>query len=149
MLASVIYQESRFDPNALSWAGASGLMQLMPSTAGRFGVTRTSSVEQQIRAGTQFISWLDDRFEDSVKDPEERIKFILASYNVGPGHIYDAMTLARKNCMNSEIWVGNVDEFLLKKSDPKFYRDPDVRYGYARGIETYNYVRQVLERYEH
>ena len=123
-------------------------MQLMPSTAARFGISLTSSAEQQIRAGTEFIGWLDDRFEDSVMDPEERIKFILAAYNVGPGHIYDAMTLAGKNGKDPAIWEGNVDEFLLKKSDPKYYRDSDVRYGYTRGTETYNYVKQVLNRYE-
>ena len=148
LLASVIFQESRFDPKARSWAGAYGLMQLMPSTAARFGISLTSSAEQQIRAGTEFIGWLDDRFEDSVMDPEERIKFILAAYNVGPGHIYDAMTLAGKNGKDPAIWEGNVDEFLLKKSDPKYYRDSDVRYGYTRGTETYNYVKQVLNRYE-
>lgn len=149
LLASLVYQESRFDPRARSWAGAFGLMQLMPSTAGRFGVSRTAPPQQQIRAGTEFIAWLDDRFEEEIPDTEERIKFILAAYNVGPGHIFDAMTLARKNGMRPDIWYGHVDEYLLRKSDPEYYRDPDVRYGYARGIETYNYVKQVLDRYEH
>jgi membrane-bound lytic murein transglycosylase F len=124
-------------------------MQLMPSTARRFGVSRGSSAEKQIKAGIQFISWLDERFDEVITDPEERIKFILASYNVGPGHIFDAMTLAEKHGKDPDIWEDNVDEFLLKKSDPRFYRDPEVRYGYARGIETYNYVREVLERYDH
>jgi membrane-bound lytic murein transglycosylase F len=149
LLASLVYQESRFNPRARSWAGAFGLMQLMPSTASRFNVTSSSSVEQQISAGTEFIGWLDDRFKESITDPEERIKFILASYNVGPGHIFDAMTLAEKNGRDPTVWEGNVDEFLLKKSDPVYYRDPDVRYGYARGIETYNYVREILDRYDH
>ena len=148
-MASLIYQESRFDPNARSWAGAFGLMQLMPGTAGRFNVSRSSSVKQQILAGTQFIAWLDDRFIESIPDPEERIKFILASYNVGPGHVFDAMMLAEKNGKDPDIWVDNVDEFLLTKSDPMYYRDPDVKYGYARGIETFNYVKEILERYEH
>jgi len=149
LVASVIYQESRFDPNALSWAGAYGLMQLMPTTARRFGVTRNSSPEQQIRAGIQFIKWLNDRFKEQISVEDERIKFILASYNVGYGHIVDAMNLAEKNGKDPEVWDNNVDEFLIKKSNPKYYRDPVVRYGYCRGIETYNYVRDVLERYEH
>jgi membrane-bound lytic murein transglycosylase F len=149
LLASLIYQESRFNPNARSWAGAFGLMQLMPGTANRFGVSRSSSASQQIKAGTDFIRWLDNRFIDDISDPEERVKFILASYNVGPGHIFDAMTLARKNGKDPNKWEDNVDEYLLKKSNPVYYRDPDVKYGYARGIETYNYVREVLERYEH
>jgi membrane-bound lytic murein transglycosylase F len=149
LLASLIYQESRFDPRARSWAGASGLMQLMPTTARRFGITSNSTARDQIRAGTQFIQWLDRRFEDAVPDPQERIKFILAAYNVGPGHIFDAITLAEKNGGNPAVWDNNVEFYLLKKSDPKFYRDPDVKYGYARGRETYDYVSQVLERYEH
>jgi len=149
LLASMIYQESRFNPNARSWAGAYGLMQIMPTTGKRFGVNRYSPPEQHIRAGVYFIKWLDDRFKDQITDPEERIKFILASYNVGYGHIVDAMNLAEKNGKNPKVWEGNVDEFLLKKSDPKYYRDPVVKYGYCRGIETYNYVIEVLERYEH
>ncbi len=149
LLASLIYQESRFDPRARSWAGAFGLMQLMPTTARRFGVSQRSPANEQIRAGTKFIQWLDKRFENAIPDPEERVKFILAAYNVGPGHIFDAITLAEKNGVDSGIWYDNVDVCLLKKSDPKYYRDPDVKYGYARGRETYNYVIQVLERYEH
>ncbi len=148
LLASLIYQESRFEPGAHSWAGAFGLMQLMPSTARRFGITQNSSAEDQIRAGTEFIQWLDRRFDDIIPDPEEKIKFILAAYNVGPGHIFDAITIAKKQGLDPEVWEGNVNESLLKKSDPKFYRDPDIRYGYARGRETYNYVNQVLARYE-
>jgi membrane-bound lytic murein transglycosylase F len=149
LLASLIYQESRFDPRARSWAGASGLMQLMPTTARRFGITSNSTARDQIRAGTQFIQWLDRRFEEAVPDPQERIKFILAAYNVGPGHIFDAITLAEKNGGNPAVWDNNVEFYLLKKSDPKYYRDPDVKYGYARGRETYDYVSHVLERYEH
>ncbi len=149
LLASLIYQESRFDVKAHSWAGAEGLMQLMPTTARRFGITSRSSPDEQIRAGTRFIAWLDDRFDDDVSDPEERIKFILAAYNVGPGHIFDAMTLTKKNGLDPSLWHDNVEIYLLKKSDPKYYRDPDVKYGYARGRETYQYVYQILDRYEH
>ncbi len=149
LVASLIYQESRFDPSARSWAGAYGLMQLMPSTARRFGISPKSPPGEQIRAGTEFIAWLDIHFKSAVPDPEERIKFILAAYNVGPGHIFDAITLAGKMGLDPEVWYGNVETALLKKSDPKYYRDPDVNYGYARGRETYDFVIQVLERYEH
>ena len=117
--------------------------------AGSRVVSRSSSASRQIKAGTDFISWLDNRFIDDISDPEERVKFILASYNVGPGHIFDAMTLARKYGKDPKKWEDNVNEYLLKKSNPVYYRDPDVKYGYARGIETYNYVKEVLERYEH
>jgi len=149
LLASLVYQESRFNPEARSWAGAFGLMQLMPRTAGKFGVGPESSPRAQIRAGIQFIQWLDERFVDEITDEEERLKFVLAAYNIGYGHIQDARRLAEKNGADPMIWEGNVEEWLLKKSDPKYYTDKVVKYGYARGIETYNYVREVMERYEH
>jgi len=147
LLASMIYQESRFDPHAQSWAGAYGLMQLMPNTAKRFGVKLDSPPEQHIRAGADFIKWLNNRFIEKVPDEQERIKFILASYNIGYGHIEDAMKLAGKYGKNSQVWDKNVDEFLMMKSNPKYYMDPVVKYGYCRGIETYNFVSEVLARY--
>lgn len=147
LLASVIYQESRFDPNAESWAGAFGLMQLMPNTARRFGVDRNSPPEQHIRAGVEFIQWLNNRFKEKIPDQQERIKFILASYNIGYGHIEDAMNLTEKYGKDPAIWDNSVDQFLMMKSDPKYYLDPVVKYGYCRGIETYNFVSEVIERY--
>jgi membrane-bound lytic murein transglycosylase F len=149
LLASLIYQESRFDPNVRSWAGAYGLMQLMPSTASRYKVSRNSPPEKNIEAGTNFLKWLDDVFLDKVQDENERIKFVMASYNVGLGHILDARSLARKNDRDPEIWDDNVAYFLLNKSNPEFYRDPVVKYGYCRGEEPYNYVTEILERYDH
>lgn len=150
LLASLIYQESRFKPNVKSWAGAYGLMQFMPTTARRFGVNRNSSPEKQIKAGVEFIKWLDKRFENrGITDDEEKTKFILASYNVGLGHILDARRLAEKEGKDPDKWENNVDEYILKKSNPKYYKDPVVKYGYCRGSETYNYVYQILDRYEH
>jgi membrane-bound lytic murein transglycosylase F len=149
LVSSMIFQESRFNPEAESWAGAFGLMQLMPSTAGRFGVSRNTSPESHIRAGVSFIKWLDKRFEDDIPDPAERTKFVLAAYNVGKGHVDDARRLAEKYGDDPNVWDGNVGKWLLNKSQPKYYRDPVVKHGYARGVETTNYVVQVLERYEH
>ena len=149
LMASVIYQESRFNPDAVSWAGAFGLMQLMPVTAKSYGITIDSSPQEQIRAGASFIKWLDERLDDVITDPDERIKFILASYNIGLGHIQDARRLAEHYESDPNIWFGSVDQWLLKKSEPEYYTDAVVRHGFARGIETYNFVKDILDRYEH
>jgi membrane-bound lytic murein transglycosylase F len=148
LLASLIYQESHFKVDVTSWAGAWGLMQLMPATAKQFGIIPESPVREQIRAGSEFIGWLDNLFKD-VSDPNERIKFILAAYNIGPGHIADARNLARKNGADPNKWDENVAKFLLFKANPKYYNDPVVKYGFCRGTETFRYVSEVLERYEH
>jgi membrane-bound lytic murein transglycosylase F len=148
LMASLIYQESRFKSNVTSWAGAWGLMQLMPTTARRFGVDTISSPREQIRAGSEFIVWLSKQFED-ISDERERIKFVLAAYNIGPGHIIDARNLARKNGADPDKWDDSVAKYLLSKADPKYYNDPVVKFGYCRGNETFRYVSEVLERYEH
>ncbi len=149
LLASLVLQESHFDPDVESWAGAYGLMQVMPSTGQQFGIDIYSSPENNLRAGIKYIQWLQELFKDKVSDEEERIKFILASYNVGPGHVLDARQLARKHGRDPEVWDNNVAYYLLRKSDPEFYHDPVVEYGFCRGEEPYNYVIEVLDRYEH
>ncbi|MCU4177411.1 transglycosylase SLT domain-containing protein [Carboxylicivirga sp. N1Y90] len=149
LIASLIYQESRFLPEIESWAGAVGLMQLMPATAEHFGVKEITSPVDNIQGGLKFLVWLDKRMAKKVEDPEQRLKFVLASYNVGLGHVQDAMRLAEKNGKNPLIWEDNVDFYLLNKSKPDFYNDPVVKYGYCRGEEPYHYVIDILERYTH
>jgi membrane-bound lytic murein transglycosylase F len=149
LLASLICQESRFDPDVESRVGAYGLMQVMPVTGESFDIDVTASPLNNVKAGTMYISRLQSIFESKITDPEERIKFILASYNAGPGHVLDAMKLASKNGMNPEKWDGNVAVWLLKKSDPKYFNDSVVKNGYFRGTESVNFVTEVLERYDH
>ncbi len=149
LLASLVCQESRFDPEVKSWAGAYGLMQLMPSTGKHYGVDNMSSPQQNISAGVKYLGWLDSVFTDKIPDRDERLKFVLASYNVGPGHVLDARQLALKNGKDPNKWDDNVDYFLLKKSDPHYYLDPVVEHGYCRGEEPYNFVKEILERYDH
>jgi membrane-bound lytic murein transglycosylase F len=149
LLTAMIYQESRFNPNVRSWAGAFGLAQLMPATASRYNVTFNSSVEAQLRASFRFLRYLDSKLKNRIKDPEERKKFVLASYNVGLGHVMDARRLARKYGKDPTIWDEHVAFFILNKSKPAFYKDPVVRYGYCRGEEPFNYVKDILDRFEH
>ncbi len=149
LIASLSYQESRFNPSAVSWAGAFGIMQLMPQTAGFLNVHDESEVHEQIAAGIRYLKWLDERLKDEIGDDDERVKFVLASYNAGIGHVLDARRLAEKYGKDPNVWRDNVDYFLLNKSDPKYYRDPVVRHGYARGAEPYYYVSEIQERYRH
>jgi len=149
LVSSIIYQESGFKQNAKSWVGAYGLMQLMPSTAKMFGIDSLSSPKDQIEAGLKFIQWLDKQIPEEVVDVNERTKFILAAYNVGLAHVFDARRLAAKYERDPNVWTGSVDTFLLQKSNPKFYRDSVVRYGYCRGEEPYNFVIEILDRYDH
>jgi membrane-bound lytic murein transglycosylase F len=149
LLASLICQESHFDPDVESYAGAYGLMQVMPVTGMNFGIDITSSPESNLKAGIRYINWLRTIFDPKIPDEKERINFILASYNAGPGHVLDAMKLAEKNGMNPQKWNGNVALWLLKKSERQYYNDIVVKNGYFRGVESVNFVSQVLERFEH
>ncbi len=149
LLASLIYQESRFYPDARSWAGAFGLMQLMPHTAEKFGVDSLSPPEDQIKAGVEFIKMLDKQLSPKIEDKAERTKFVLASYNAGIAHVYDARRLAEKYQRDPNKWEENVDYFLLNKSKPEFYNDSVVKYGYCRGDEPYHFVYDILDRYQH
>ena len=94
-------------------------------------------------------SFTKNTFENENLDEDQKIKFILASYNVGYGHITDARNLAEKFGKDPNRWEDNVDYYLLNKSNPKFYRDEIVKYGYCRGTEPYKYVYAILDRYDH
>lgn len=148
LLAAQMYQESRFDPKAKSWVGAKGLMQLMPGTAKMFGAKNVNEPEENIKAAVNYLDWLDKLWSKRVNDPQERLKFVLASYNVGQGHVIDAVKLAKKYGKDPQKWEGNVREFLLKKSSEKYYSDPVVVSGYCRGREPVNYVDEIISRYE-
>jgi membrane-bound lytic murein transglycosylase F len=149
LVASLVYQESQFDAGAKSWAGAFGLMQIMPATAKLLGIDSTASDFEHLEAGILYLTMLDRELPDEISNSDERIKFILAAYNLGIAHVFDARRLAEKNGKDPNVWTDNVDYYVLNKSNPHYYRDSVVRYGYARGEETYNFVLEVLDRFEH
>ena len=148
LLAAQCYQESCFDPKAYSWAGAKGLMQIMPETAKHLGLAESDVYEPELNiyAAARYINELNTRFID-IRNSEERKFFILASYNGGFFHIRDAMALAKKNGKNPYKWI-HVAEYVLKLSTPEYYNDPVVKYGYMRGSETANYVSAIYSRWQ-
>ena len=148
LLAAQCYQESCFDPKAYSWAGAKGLMQIMPETASHLGLAECDVYEPEpnISAAVRYINELNTHFMD-IRNPEERKFFILASYNGGFFHIRDAMALTKKNGKNPHKWI-HVAEYVLKLSSPEYYNDPVVKYGYMRGNESVNYVSAIYSRWQ-
>lgn len=148
LLASQTFQESRFEPRAKSWAGAAGLLQLMPPTARQFGVTNVYDPEDNVAGAVRFLQWLENYWDDKVPDPNERLRFILASYNTGHGHVEDARRLTTKHDGDDTKWE-EAAYWLLQKSKAEVYNDPVVKYGFSRGLEPVTYVAIILERFEH
>jgi membrane-bound lytic murein transglycosylase F len=147
LLASIAYQESNFKPNLVSWAGAIGLMQIMPETGKQFKAGDLYDPKVNLNTSIKLLKYLDMQWVKTVKDQNERLKFILASYNVGLGHVIDARNLARKYGKNPTLWK-DVEYFLLQKSNPVYHRDPVVTSGYCRCEGPVYYVKEVLQRYE-
>lgn len=147
LLAAQAYQESAFDPQAVSWMGACGLLQLMPSTARQMGVARREifDAERNVAGAVKFLNQLSSHYA-GIPHQDYRINFILAAYNAGPGHVDDARNLARKYGHNPNNW-NEVEPYVLRMSESRFYNDPVVRHGYFRGSETYNYVRDIRARW--
>ena len=148
LIAAQAYQESTFDPHAVSYMGAMGLMQLMPGTARDVGVSQAEVFEPEsnVRGATKLINRLKTHYA-FIANSDERINFVLAAYNAGPGHVDDARALAEKYGKDPNVWLGNVDAFVLKMSDPTYYNQAEVKHGYFRGSETYEYVNSIRARW--
>ena len=147
LLAAQCYQESTFDPKAVSFAGAKGLMQIMPGTADHLGLARSKLYEPEanIAAAVKYIAELERSFSD-IREHFERTNFVLASYNGGAHHIRDAMALARRDGKNPHRWA-DVSPYVLKLASPQYYNDPIVKHGYMRGSETVDYVSRIRQRH--
>ena len=149
LLAAQGWTESRFDSTALSWAGAAGVMQIMPNTARHFGLKRSeaTSASRSIETAIKVLDAFDRMIAPEVPDPIERQKFVMASYNAGAGHVLDAIRLAKKYGLDPQVWDDNVEKAMLMKMNRKYYRDPVVRHGYSRGRETVDYVDRIWSYY--
>ena len=145
LISAIIYQESRFIPDLVGFGGSYGVMQMMPVTCERYGITDSSTVEEQIWAGAKYISFLCNIFRDKV-DTADLYYFVAGAYNSGPGHILDAMALCEKYGGDPTKWM-TTSEYLIKKTHKEYYRDEVVKCGYYPGKHTVNYVDQVMTRY--
>lgn len=145
LIAAQMYRESRFDPNARSWVGAMGLMQVMPRTAEELGFDDVVDPENGIHAGVEYLAWVRERFEPELP-VAERTWFALAAYNAGYGHVLDARRLAKEMKLDPNRWFGNVEKAMLRLSEPAIARR--MRFGYARGQEPVDYVREIRDRFD-
>lgn len=146
-LASVVRRESMFNLEAESRAGALGLMQVVPETEDLEEGERLLKPEHNIKAGAKKLRQLDRYWRKSIADSVERIKFVLASYNVGLTHVKDAVTLAKKN--DHELnWDNAISKFLLKKNESKYYADPDMKAGKCNCKSVVSYVDDIIHSFE-
>jgi len=146
LLASMAYQESKFDNSQESWAGAKGLMQILPQTGAMLGFKDISHPETNVRASVKYLRQIYENYWKDMADSSEMLKFVLGSYNAGTGHIKDAQRIAAYLKLDSLKWDGNVAVALRKLSDPEYYYRPEVKYGYCRGDEPFFYVKEIVER---
>ena len=145
MIVAMMYQESEFDAQARSFAGAVGLMQVLPRTAQQLGFDDLEDPETNIEAGLRYLSWVRERFEDDLP-VRDRMWFTLAGYNVGHGHVRDARRLAQSMGLNPDRWFDNVERAMLLLSRPEYARN--ARHGWCRGSEPVKYVREIKSRFE-
>ena len=145
LIVSQMYQESGFDPTQVSFAGARGLMQVLPRTAREVGVAPgdLETPEAGVTAGVRYLAWTRDRFASLPLG--ERHWFALAAYNAGVGHVRDARRLAARQGWDGGRWFDNVELAMLLLSEERHARQ--AVHGYVRGSEPVRYVSEIRHRY--
>lgn len=143
LLAAQAYQESHWDPQAVSPTGVRGIMMLTQPTAREVGVKNRMDPEQSVEGGARYLQRLYNRLPDGIEG-QDRLWFALAAYNVGMGHVYDARTLARRQGLDPNSWQ-NIERMLPLLTRPKYYKS--VKHGYARGYEPVRYVERIRDYY--
>lgn len=129
LLAAISYQESHWNPDAVSSTGVKGLMMITNATAKEMNITDREDPQQSIEAGAAYLNFLRTRLPDRIREPD-KTWLALAAYNVGLGHLEDARILTEDNGKNPDRWP-DVKSHLPLLSKKKWYRK--TRYGYARG----------------
>ncbi len=143
LVAAQAYQESHWDPEAVSFTGVRGLMMLTEKTAASLGVKSRVDPRQSIEGGARYLALMHERIGNEVSEPD-RTYMALAAYNVGWGHLEDARTLAERLGKNPDSWqdVGITLPLLRQK---KYYHS--LPHGYARGTEPVRYVNRIKTYY--
>lgn len=145
LMAAQAYQESRFDPAAKSWVGAQGLFQVMPATGKEMGFVKLHDPDEGVHAGVRYMAWLIDQFDKKIPF-KHRMRFALAAYNAGKGHVDDARRLAAEMGLDRDKWFGHTEKAMLLLQEPKYSKR--ARYGYVRGEEPVKYVSEIQSRYD-
>jgi len=143
LLVSLMYEESRFDPDAVGPGGSAGLFQFMPFTWRELGVEDPHHPGEAAEAAAWYLNWLMDKFSDL--ELPDRVAMAIASYNVGPRHVFDARRLAREMGIDSDRWRGNVETAMLIIDDPEVARRFPA--GVCRCRRAVGYTRRILRRY--
>ncbi|MGC4116018.1 MAG: transglycosylase SLT domain-containing protein [Myxococcales bacterium] len=146
LITAQMYQESHFDPTVKSWVGAQGLLQVMPATAKELKIDDVADPEKGILAGTKLLSRYAKLFTAPEVKEKDRMRFALAAYNCGPGHVHDARRLAADLKLNPNKWFGNVEKAMLLLSVPQHAKK--ARSGYCRCEEPVKYVSSIQTRYD-
>ena len=144
LIAAVVYQESHFNPNAKSFTNVRGLMQITEITAEEMGIENRLNPSQSIKAGIKYLDKMVKKFK-YIEDDYERMLFGLASYNIGYGHVTDAISIARKMGLKEKRWQ-NLKTVLPLLSKPEYYEQS--KHGYARGWETVQYIENILTYFD-
>jgi membrane-bound lytic murein transglycosylase F len=143
LLASLMYEESRFDPDAVGPGGSAGLFQFMPFTWQELGVEDPHDPNEAAEAGGRYLRQLMDLFEGVPLS--DQVAMAMAAYNVGPRHVFDARRLAREMGFDPNRWKDSVETAMVLLDDPEVAR----RYpaGVCRCRRAANYTRRILRRY--
>jgi peptidoglycan lytic transglycosylase F len=144
LITALMFQESQFNPTASSYAGAEGLMQLIPETAELMGVSDTNNAESSIYAGVRYLNYLRNKFDDALL-LQDRMWFTLASYNAGYGRVKRARALAEEMGLDKNQWFDNVELAMMALAKPYMKDGEQVRY--CRCGQTVVYVREIRTRY--
>jgi membrane-bound lytic murein transglycosylase F len=144
LLAAIGYQESHWNPKAVSPTGVKGIMMLTSATAKQMGIEDRTDTSQSISGGARYLRRVEQKLPERIQEPD-RTWMALASYNVGFGHLEDARILTQRNGGDPDKW-SDVKQHLPLLSQKKYFET--LKHGYARGNEPVHYVDNIRSYYD-